>query len=488
MKSWALSALVIGQLLLGATTQAQTVTNKPASISSLAQAWEWGLEEVNNQSNAWIAFGYTVELDEKLEVGLSSRHDDFIEWNRPSRGRWGGRWSGEWYNIDSGGWRNRHSLASLQANVSTPQDDYTVQQRVLFLARYEDNAIAELRVIEEDALINWFDLPVYWLGDVSQQESFTHQQSMLSPLSTDAIQRTIVRSLGLHNIANRDDVIIAIANDESRPALRFAAIESIAFQKSDSVAEYLADIAQDENEVLGARKIAISALSRYNSTSNLRLLSELSNRMNPQGVRQEAIASLSLIPGETSNEVLRELATVDDDRHIVMAALAGLSRRPSEYDTVADVAENHRDEEIRETALELAAYMDGRRAFSLLQRLFERDPSEDVREEALQAMDEVPAELAVPFLLELTGNELVEEDYRAEAVDTLAEFDASMVLTDLNRLAWSDSNEEVRENAVRGLADLDDPSIGGLLLEIARNHPSRHTRMEAMDELEDRVL
>ena len=401
MKAYVLSVLFVSQILLNVAAQAQTVVNKPTSITSLAQAWEWGLGEASGRDKAWVAYGFSVELDEKFQVGFSSRHDNFVEWNHVNHGRW----SGNWYNSSAGGWRNRHSFDSLQAGATTPQDDFDIQQDLLFLALFENGAIAELRVVQKDSLINWFAAPVYWLGDVSQQEGFNHQQSLLSPLFTDGIQRTLVRSIGLHNVAGRDELLTAVAEDESLSSLHFAAIESLAIHKSDSIADFLTGIARNENAELGARRIAISALSRYNDNSNLRMLSELSGRMNPQAVRREAIESLSLIPSDISSEILRELATVDDDRHIVIAALAGLSHRSSEYDTIADVAENHRDEEIRETALEFAARMNGRRAFPLLQRLFERDSSEDVQEEALQAMDNAPAELAVPYLLALAGDE-----------------------------------------------------------------------------------
>ena len=79
-------------------------------------------------------------------------------------------------------------------------------------------------------------------------------------------------------------------------------------------------------------------------------------------------------------------------------------------------------------------------------------------------------------------------DLRAEAVDTLSSFEPSLVIDQLNRLAWGDSDEEVRENAVQGLGYLETQSANSLLLEIARNHPSSDTRSEAMQVLEDLVF
>lgn len=188
-------------------------------------------------------------------------------------------------------------------------------------------------------------------------------------------------------------------------------------------------------------------------------------------------------------EVVADLIADDDNRAVLRAGLRGLSPYHAYFDVIAETAESHRDSKVRETALALAAHMDGEQAFPLLRRIFESDPSSDLREAALQAMDEAPAELAVPFLLSIAnGTDRYESDFREEAVDSLSSFDASLVMDDLNRLAWSDSDEDVRENAVRALAELGNASVNGLLLELARNHPSSHTRREAMDELEDLLL
>ncbi|MCG8415849.1 MAG: HEAT repeat domain-containing protein [Pseudomonadales bacterium] len=473
------------QVCIAGAAGAQTVLEKPASISSLTDAWQWGVEQAQDQSAAWVAYGFSALLDEKLQVALSSRHEHYIEWNRASRNRW---W-GEWYSSNQSGWQNKHSLAALQTGNASTQMDYVVQHELLFLARFVDGEAEALHVLPQDALMNWGNTSVYWLGEFSEEESFQHHLQLLATSESESIRRTLVRSLGLHDSQERNGTLVGLIEDENQANLQWAAIESLAMRKSPQVAAFLTDIARDENADLSARRIAISALSRYDTPANIQLLAELSTQLNPQAVRREAVESLSIMPGDTSSEILRELIAVDDDRHVVIEALSGLSIRPGEFETIADVAESNRDDHIREVAMELAADMDGERAFPLLQDLFEDDPNRDLREEALQAMDNVPSELAIPYLLEVANAAgRYDGEMRAEAVDTLAEFDASLVLDDLNRLAWSDSNEDVREDAVRAMADLDDPAVGNLLLDIARNHPSNHTRREALDELEDRVL
>ena len=133
--------------------------------------------------------------------------------------------------------------------------------------------------------------------------------------------------------------------------------------------------------------------------------------------------------------------------------------------------------------------MDATAAFTVLKTVVETDANADVQEEALEEMDSVPPDLALPFLIAVSdGTSTYAGELRAEAVDTLASFEPSLVIDQLNRLAWGDSDEEVRENAVQGLGDLVSQSANSLLLEIARNHPSNETRREAMEVLEDLVF
>ncbi len=472
-------------VLVGQNMQAQTIVERPANLQDLDDAWQWAQVELLQQDSAWIAYSFTSRIDERLSVRFSSRDDNYIEWNRAGSQRWGNHW---YYN-NGGGWRNQHTLAGLRAGINSAQQDFEVSKELLLLMRTDNQQVEEIHLVALDTLINWQALPVYWLGEFAEEESFRHLLGLLGQYSEQALQRTLVRAVGMHNSFDRDSALISIFDNTEFASIQPATLEALAIRKSDSANDKLVEVATDQNADVISRRIAISALSRYPGTTNVSLLSELSALGNPQAIRREAVESLSLIPGEASLRVLQELVARDDNRAVVMEALVGLARYPDQYETVAELAESHADAEMRETAMELAAHMNDSRAFSLLERIFNNDPSMDLREEALQAMDAVPEAQAVPFLLEVANNvSSYEEDLRAEAVDTLAEFSPELVISDLNRLAWSDSSEDVRENAVKALADLIDSSVNSLLLEIARNHPSNHTRREAMDELEDRLL
>jgi len=79
-------------------------------------------------------------------------------------------------------------------------------------------------------------------------------------------------------------------------------------------------------------------------------------------------------------------------------------------------------------------------------------------------------------------------EVRREAVETLSNFSPSLVAERLRQIAWSDSNEGIREEAIESLADLRDSAANLMLLDIARNHPSVHTSKEALDRLQDQLF
>ena len=83
--------LVLGLSACCGSVLAQQLVQKPDSLQSLNEAWSWALNQ--NTDDYWVAYRFSTELDERLIVGISSRDDDFIEWNRLRNNHWFGNWS-----------------------------------------------------------------------------------------------------------------------------------------------------------------------------------------------------------------------------------------------------------------------------------------------------------------------------------------------------------------------------------------------------------
>lgn len=478
--STSLLLLLTSISVLGAS--AQQLIHRPESSQSLSESWSWAASQ--NEEDYWLAYRFNAELDERLTVAISSHDQDFIEWNRMGRGQWYGSWA-----LNSPGWHNSFSLAALISGATSMQQDLPQRKSLLVLARFRAGEAEEFQLVESDRYVDWRNRPIYWLGDVSSEESFRHLINLFNLAIKPEFRRALVRSIGLHNSPDRDALLMALLAEADDIYLQSAILEALAMQESALVEARLIGFAADENAHVLQRRIALSALSRYSSAESETLLLRLAGALNPQQVRLEAMQSLALRPSAAAAEVLRDLVANDSSVTIVERALVALSRQADQFNRIAEAARSHVSADVREQALRLLTAMSAVDAFPVLREIVMTDSNANVREEALEEMDALPADLALPFLFQVTDDpDAYNSDLRAEAVDTLAAFEPALVVDQLNRLAWGDSNEEVRENAVQSLGDLALQSANALLLEIARNHPSSDTRSEAMEVLQDLVF
>ena len=482
-----LLTLCLLALLCTGNASAQTLIPAPDSNAALSEKWGWGSEQASDpdENSAWVAYQFSVEVDEKLGIAISSNENDYRQWNRYS----GNSTRSNWVYRDGGDWRNGLSLQSMLAGNTSTQQDYPVRKELLFLANFAYGELREVRVVDVGSVVNWHQSPVHWLGRVAEQESFRLLLGLFDSGYLDNFDRALARAIGLHRDPDRNTFLISALANEDLLTIRPALLEGIAQQESIEVQSLLMSRASDENETTLLRRIAISALSRYDSAAAEAMLIDLAGFMNPQQIRQEALESLGLFFSDAVTQTLRAVVLTESSDAIVEEALASLSRRPDQFDTISSVAQTHSSSDIREEAISLLAKMDILRAFDVLQTIAEADADHDIREEAIGEMEEVPQQLAVPYLIAFAEAEQRHPvDVRKEAVESLSNFAPELVVTSLNQLAWSDSNEDIREQAVESLADLKDLQANTLLLEIARNHPSQHTRREALDSLEDNVF
>lgn len=475
-------------LIFSTTVISQALTEYPDGPRPLNEKWEWGLGQAADpaRNSAWIAYQFNTELDEKIGIAISSFQNDYYQWNGYSyRGSWNGYRSYGNANARNDG----NSIASLFAGNRSPQQLHLRQHELLVLARFSYGTLDEFRIVDASTPINWRNSPVFWLGAASAGESFRLLSEQLALDFADNVSRALIRGIGLHRDQDRTAFLSSLLNSRNWQAIRPAIIQSIAMQSSAAVEALLISAASDANEAQLVRRIAISALSRYDTPAALAALQDLSGMMNPQSVRRAAVASLAAFEADEVTQLLRTMVLLASNAVVSEQALRGLSLRPGQFDTIANVAGEHDDSRLRRAAVSMLAPMDRMRAFEPLKTIAESDQNFRVRREAVEAMQHLPAELAVPLLFALAESEQDQPiEVRREAVETLSEFDASLVAARLNQLAWSDGSRRIREEAVESLADLNDQSANSMLLEIARNHPSKHTSEEALHQLQDNVL
>ncbi len=457
---------------------AQPLLSYTPVTDSLDVKWDWALETIaDNGDSGWLAWQLSTRLDEKIDPRNRSGYGDFIRWNNQSR----------YLNLGgNSGWRNGLSMNALLAGNERPQQDRLRELEIVLVFHISNGSVQQLLVTDPGQPVYWRNQAVAWLGSSSPEQSFRKIASLLDANQADWLQRQLIRTLGMHAVADRTAYLSAMYGTEDWSGVAPYIVEALALQKSTEVETILVNTATDENANLTTRRVAISALSRYDGDLALETLTALAGDLNPTGVRVEAVESLGMYDRPDVVELLRELVFEDGNEAVQEQALGSLAWLPGQFDTIAEIAHLHGNSELRQEAVEELAALDMAAAMEHLVQLVRTDPNQRVRRQALEEMENGSADSAVPFLLDVSTDRNSQAlPVRREAVESLGAFDQPDVRAHLNELAWSDERERIREQAVESLADLNSSESQALLLEIARRHPSADTREEALDQLAD---
>ena len=273
--------------------------------------------------------------------------------------------------------------------------------------------------------------------------------------------------------------------------------------------------------VRGFKDLASETLGELKDRRGVPALLELAKSHPDREIRREAVETI----GEAAEpavalETLERIARQDPDEEVQREAVETLGEIEHERRVVVlrDIVRDHPSVEVRREAVETLKEAEPGEAFQLLQRIATEDRSDEVRREAVESLGELEDPRVVSLLLELAEREDQSEEVQREAVETLGEAGGAKALEALARLAETHRIEEVRSEAVETfgeharpeeavrlfrrliakessetvqheiletLAELDGNAGVAILLEVARGHPNRQVRREAIKRLGD---
>lgn len=323
-------AALLMVLLSGMTaplaTQGQELVTAPAGHESLSDAWRWALSETGTRS-AWIVWQISSILDERVVPR------DFF---------------GGPYNVSRG-----LSMDGLLAGHRRAQQPYTRQHDLLLMILLEGGRLSRLRVALPHSLQQW-RYPVYWLDEVSNDESFRLLTAEMSRNGAAHLTDELIHAIGLHNHRDRTAFLhsryTAAAWEPYRPAI----LTSLALQQSAEIEALMLETAADDQAGLEEREAAIEALTRYDTPAALSLLSALTDERHPPSLREEAVEGLAYFDAEKVEALLNALAWFDGHSRIratAVESLAGLATAPA-YARLLGLARDHPSADTREEALQ----------------------------------------------------------------------------------------------------------------------------------------
>ena len=271
------------------------------------------------------------------------------------------------------------------------------------------------------------------LGEIAPTpETVQFLSSLLSTARNEDVQRQALETLADMGQTGLT-AIIDVARTHARADIRRAAIEAIGDKATPAQAvDVLGQITRrdQDSDVQGA---AVETIGNLHSDGAVNLLADLARTHPSSDVRRKAIEAL----GESGHR---------DSAIAVLSDLSGSSN--------ADAAN---------AAIEALGDMKGARALAIVARVARKPGNEDVRSKAIETyVDAASSDSALALLKSILASN-TPDDITNKVLETLEEMNGGAGIPLLIETARSNPNRNVRADALRRLAESDDPRAKQML-------------------------
>lgn len=338
-----------------------------------------------------------------------------------------GKGTGRMLISDSAPWSeaelNSPSLAAQLGLSGELWDDDGIQ-KLIILARVvpgTPDSPTRLAVRSSTAGMQ-LDAPLYWAGLTESGASFDWLQSTFRSHPEAGVRETALEAIGYHPDSPVGSFLRELVGSSEGSAVRQEAVEALGSQQDTTLAAFLLEVALND----------------------------------PDGeVRREAVEAMGELPAEIAGPVLRDVL------------------RESPYD------------EDRREALEQLAELGPRAGFAVDELVATAMSGDDpgLRREAVEALAELPAAVAVPALRRVAF-ESGDGTSERQAAESLGQVGTPEALSVLDEIMARNPSEDASFQAVEAIAENFSRQLAApRLRRIAREHPSSRVRREALDYL-----
>jgi HEAT repeat protein/beta-lactamase regulating signal transducer with metallopeptidase domain len=308
------------------------------------------------------------------------------------------------------------------------------------------------------------------------------------------VRREAVEALGEHlPTAEAIAALKPIATSDPESDVRREAIETLGdIAPTAETVRFLTTIAKDDRDEDAQREAietlaeigelgmpAVIDIARMHSSSDIRrdaletlaehlppaealeLLSQIARRDPDADVQRAAVENLGQLKDDRAYSLLVEFARthpVSDVRQEAIETLGETGRTDSVMVILDAIARGADDPDLAREAIETLAELEDPRALARVARIARQGSGDvDVRRAAIEKYGEyAPADSSVALLKGILASEAPEDVYSA-VLETLEELESGAGIPVLIDAARSHPNREVRADALRRLAESDDP-------------------------------
>ncbi|MFN8570761.1 MAG: HEAT repeat domain-containing protein [Gemmatimonadaceae bacterium] len=325
---------------------------------------------------------------------------------------------------------------------------------------------------------------LYWAGRAGDEESIAIAQRLFEETRDQDDRGDLVAVVGMH--INDEPVLKTfrrwLQTTESH-STRSAVADHLGELSIPGAVSLAAEVARKDPS-RDVRREAAESLGEISLAPALDTLISLTRTVDDREVRRAAVEALGERSEPRAFEALVRLAWNDPDREVAEQAIETIANRHRDnaVSELTRLAREHSREEMRSKALEaLGELEEPDTVLPILKSVVEKDPSAEVRKNAVDAIAELKTSASAAVLKDIARNHS-DPELRRKAIEVLADQDdKSAAFELLSGLLTSPASEKDQQAAIEQLADLEDGRVLATLERVASTNPSLRVRKSAVE-------
>jgi beta-lactamase regulating signal transducer with metallopeptidase domain/HEAT repeat protein len=325
-----------------------------------------------------------------------------------------------------------------------------------------------------------------WLGAHPVQPALLLLARLARTDRSSDVRREAAEAVGELKLPAATDTLIALARTLSDADARREAVEGLGERSDERARTALEAIARLDRQIDMQRE-AVETLGEFDGPRGIASLRDIA-RTHPSGdVRREAIETLgqTLAPADAVT-FLADAARGDRDPDVQREAVETLGEVGTDAARAAvlAVAKTHPQPDVRGEAIEtLGESWPSDETVDQLIQLARGDDDPDVQREAVETLGEIDGGIGLGAVVEIAMTHR-HPDVRREAVETVGEHAApAEAVKVLHDVIANDPSSDVQEEALETLLELPDGVGIPAVIEVARSHKNPEIRREALKKL-----
>ncbi len=300
------------------------------------------------------------------------------------------------------------------------------------------------------------------LGEMPNGRGLTAVRDIARAHPRSDVRREAVETLG-ENLAPAEAIPVLkdIATRDPDPDVQREAIETLG-EVQGNTADVLAAITGFARTHLNTdvRREAVETLGeRAPTAETVRVLADIAATDRSEDVQREAVETLGEI-GDIGLPAVIEIARTHPSSDVRRSAIEAIGNKvpaAQALDLLAQFARRDRDPDVQREAVETLGELHDAQALALVARIARSHPNVDVRRKAIETYGEsAPSDSSVALLKSILASDAPEDVYSA-VLEALEEIEGGAGIPALIEAARAHPNREVRADALRRLAESDDP-------------------------------